>query len=102
MLVNELKDSNKTLVIHCAKLIKKWKTSAATPVLIRLTERDENPYVVRSSIDALVKMVPLEILLSAREILTKRKSFTHLYGFINKHLAELDQQFLYLQNTANS
>ena len=101
-LVNELKVSNKTLVEHCAKLIKERKTSAATPVLIELIETDENPYVVRSSIDALVEMAPLEILLSVREILTKRKSFVDLYGFINKHLADLDQQILYLQNTSNS
>lgn len=102
VLVNELKVSNKTLVEHCAKLIKERKTSAATPVLIELIETDENPYVVRSSIDALVKMAPLEILLSVREILMKRKSFVDLYGFINKHLTDLDQQILYLQNTSNS
>lgn len=101
-LVNKLKDSNKTLVEHCAKLIKERKTSAATPVLIELIETDENPYVVRSSIDALVKMAPLEILLNVRELLTKRKSFVNLYGFINKHLADLDQQIFYLQNTSNS
>lgn len=102
VLVNELKVSNKTLVEHCAKLIKERKTSLATPVLIELIETDENPYVVRSSIDALVKMAPLEILLSVREILMKRKSFVDLYGFINKHLTDLDQQILYLQNTSNS
>lgn len=101
VLVEGLKGSNKTLVEHCAKLIKERKTSAATPVLIELLETDENPYVVRSSIDALVKMAPLEILLSVREILTKRKAFVDLYGFINKHLADLDQQILYLQNTSN-
>jgi len=101
VLVEGLKGSNKTLVEHCAKLIKERKTSAATPVLIELLETDENPYVVRSSIDALVKMAPLEILLNVREILTKRKAFVDLYGFINKHLADLDQQILYLQNTSN-
>ena len=102
VLVDKLKVSNKTLVEHCAKLIKERKTSAATPVLIGLIEKDENPYVVRSCIDALVKMAPLGILLSVREILTKRKAFVDLYGFINKHLADLDQQIIYLQNTSNS
>lgn len=102
VLVNELKGSNKTLVEHCAKLIKERKTSAATPALIELIETDDNPYVVRSSIDALVKMAPLEILLRVKEILTKRKTFVDLYGFINKHLADLNQRILYLQNTSNS
>ncbi len=100
-LVNELKGSDKTLVEHCAKLIKERKISAAIPFLIRLIEDDDNPYVVRSSIDALVRMAPLKILLDVRKILTNRKPFVDLYGFINKHLADLDQQILYLQNASN-
>lgn len=101
VLVNNLKGSDKTLVEHCAKLIKERKTLVAIPILLDLIEEDENPYVVRSSIDALVRMAPLEILLEGKEILTKRKSFIDAYSFINKHLNDLEQQIIHLQNISN-
>ena len=101
-LVNELKNSNKTLVEHCTKLIKERKTVVAIPVLVQLVEKDENPYVVRSSIDALINMAPLKILLQIKEIMTKRQLFVDQFDFINKHLKDLEQQIIFLQNTSNS
>ena len=102
VLVNELKNSNKTLVEHCTKLIKERKTVVAIPVLVQLIEKDENPYVVRSSIDALINMAPLKILLQIKEIMTKRQLFVDQFDFINKHLKDLEQQIIFLQNTSNS
>jgi len=102
VLANELKNTNKTLVEHCAKLIKERKTLAAISVLVKLVEDDENPYVVRSSIDALVNMAPLEILLDVKEAMAKRKLFVGQYDFINKHLKDLEQQIFRLQNAPNS
>lgn len=102
VLVNELNNANKTLVEHCTKLIKERKTFAAIPTLVKLVEYDENPYVVRSGIDALVNMAPLEILLDVKEIMTKRKLFVGQYNFINKHLKDLEQQIFRLQNAPNS
>lgn len=102
ILVNELNSPNKTLVEHCAKLIKERNTRSAIPALIELLEKEENPYVVRSSIDAIVKLAPLDVLLKTKEILTERKSFIDLHSFIKKHLTDLEQQILFLQNTSNS
>ncbi len=92
VLVNELKSPNKTLAEHCAKLIKERRTYAAIPTLLELIRIEENPYVVRNCIDALVKLAPLETLSEAKEILSERESYIELYSFLQKHLADLDRQ----------
>lgn len=100
VLVKELQSANKTLAEHCAKLIKERKTYAAIPVLLELLKDEKNPYVVRSCLDALVKIAPLEKLLCAKEILSNRESFVEINAFIKKHLIDLNQQILYLQNAS--
>lgn len=101
VLINGLKSKNKTLAEHCAKLIKERHTYAAIPVLTDLIKSEENPYVVRSCIDALVKIAPLKILLDIQDILSQRKNLIQAHTFINKHLADLETQIGYLQNASN-
>lgn len=100
VLVHELQSANKTIVEHCAKLIKERETYTAIPVLMDLVEHDESPYVVRSSIDALIKMAPLKKLIETNEVLTRRRDFTDKYSFMGKHLIRLEQQISRLQNTS--
>ena len=102
ILINELKNADKTLVEHCAKIIKEREIHAATPSLIKLVETDENPYVVRSCIDALVQIASLDELLRIQAILIKRESFVDLYSFIKKHLPALEKRIDILQNAADS
>lgn len=101
VLINELKSTNKTLVEHCAKLITERKTDAAIPFLIKLVETDDNPYVVRSCIDALVQMASLDELLRIQESLVNREPFLDSHSFIKKHLPALKNKIEYLQNAAN-
>lgn len=101
VLINELKNTNKTLVEHCAKLIKERKANAAIPYLIELVETDDNPYVVRSCIDALVQTASLNELLRIQEVLVNRESFLDSHSFIKKHLPALEKQIEYLHNAAN-
>lgn len=100
-LINELKSPNKTLVEHCVKLVKERKICEAIPSLVELVTEDENPYVVRSSVDALVGMAPIEILLRVKEILETRKLFVNSFSFIGKHLTALDQAIFNLQKTSD-
>lgn len=99
-LVNNLRSQNKTLAEHCAKLIKERKTYTAIPILLELVEKEENPYVVRSSIDALVKFAPLAVLIKAKNTLSNRLSFVESYGFLCKHLVDLNEQISHLQNAS--
>lgn len=101
VLINELKNADKTLVEHCAKLIKERKTDAAIPFLIELVEKDDNPYVVRSCIDALVQTASLDELLRIQESLINRESFLGSHSFIKKHLPALEKKIDYLQNVTN-
>ena len=101
LLVRELNSSNKTLAEHCAKLIKERKTYSALPTLLELIEHEDNPYVVRSCIEALVEMAPLNILLNTKKLLANRKELVEKYPFIDKHIKDLDLQIFALQNAAN-
>jgi hypothetical protein len=101
VLVNGLTSDNKTLAEHCAKLIKERKTHTAIPNLVNLIENDDNPYVIRNCIDALVTMAPLTILLEVQKILDKRKALIESNPFINKHLGDLTDQICALQNASN-
>lgn len=101
LLVRELNSSNKTLAEHCAKLIKERKTYSALPTLLELIEHEDNPYVVRSCIEALVEMAPLNILLNTKKLLADRKELVEKYPFIDKHIKDLDLQIFALQNAAN-
>lgn len=101
VLIDDLKSADKTIVEHCAKLIKERETHDAIPCLIELVETDDNPYVVRSCIDALVQMASLNELLKAREILANRRLFVDSYNFIKKHLSALEKRINSLNNTAD-
>lgn len=101
VLVNGLKSENKTLVEHCAKLIKERNTYSAIPVLTELIKSEENPYVVRSCIDALVKIAPLKILLDTQNTINQREKLIQTHTFFNKHLTDLENQIEYLQNASN-
>lgn len=100
MLVKELTSENKTLAEHCAKLVKERKTHTAIPVLLELITSENNPYVVRSCIDALVGMATLETLLNVRAIMEGRSALVASNGFINKHLEDLKVRIEQLQNTS--
>lgn len=102
VLINNLRNCNKTLVEHCIKLIKEREDSIAIPTLVELLENDENPYVVRSCIDALVKMAPLNTLIKVRKIMQTRKSLVDSHTFISKHLVDLEHQIGALQNASNN
>lgn len=101
VLVKELKSDNKTLAEHCAKLIKERGTYTALPALMELVESEGNPYVVRSCLDALIKMAPLKALEKTKKIFEDRKTFVESNSFINKHLMDLSKQISILQNTPN-
>lgn len=102
ILIDYLKNDNKTVVEHCAKLIKERETRAAIPFLIELVDTDDNPYVVRSCIDALVQMAALDELKKTQEILVNREAFVDSYSFIKKHLPALEKRINNLQNTTDS
>ena len=98
-LLTSLGSDSKTLIEHCAKLIKERKAKEAIPALVELVEKEENPYVVRSSIDAVACMAPLDILLKLREIIDNRKSYMEQHEFISIHIAQLDARISELQNS---
>lgn len=102
ILVKELKSPNKTLAEHCAKLVKERKTYKAIPVLIEMVETEENPYVFRSCLDALIVMSPLKVLRTLQGKLDNRKEFLESYNFLCKHLADLKEQIENLQNATNT
>ena len=101
ILVKELKSSNKTLAEHCAKIVKERKTYEAIPTLIEIVETEENPYVFRSCLDALIGMAPLKALFSIQRKLSDRKEFLDTHSFLSKHLEDLKNQIEKLQNTTN-
>jgi hypothetical protein len=68
---------------------------------VNLIENDDNPYVIRSCIDALVTIAPLTTLLEVQKILDKRKALIESNPFINKHLGDLTDQICALQNASN-
>lgn len=99
VLLASLNSESKTLIEHCAKLIKERKTKEAIPALVELVEKEENPYVVRSSIDAVACMASLGTLLKLRKIIEKRQSYMEQYEFISSHIAKLDARISELQDT---
>ena len=70
--------------------------------MIELVDTDDNPYVVRSCIDALVQIASLDELQRTQDILVKRKAFVDSYSFIKKHLPALEKRINNLQNTTDS
>ena len=101
VLINDLKSQNKTLVEHCIKLIKERKTKAAIPILLELVEKEENPYVFRSSLDALIKIASLQELLKAQKKISERNSYVESYWFLNKHITDLHEQISHLQKLSD-
>lgn len=101
-LVEQLGSDNKTLGEHCAKVIKERKTEMAIPKLVELIKTDENPYLVRSCIDALVSFAQNDILIDIRSALNERGAFVDQYPFIKKHLGDLDRRINELQNRSDS
>lgn len=102
LLINELESTNKTLAEHCAKLIKERKTYSSIPILVKLIESEENPYVLRSCIDALISIAPLETLIKEKHVIEKRDKFIKANAFLNKHIEDLNRRITYLQNASNS
>ena len=101
VLLTSLGSESKTLIEHCAKLIKERKTKEAIPALMKLVEKEESPYVVRSSMDAVTCMAPLGTLLKMRKIIEKRTSYMEKYEFISSHIAKLDTRISELQDSSN-
>ncbi len=99
MIVN-LDSKNKTLVEHSAKIIKERRTIAAIPKLLNLIKEDQNPYIVRSCIDALVNIKQYDSIIRAKELMSKRKDFVQQNDFINKHLLDLNNCLSFLNDTA--
>ena len=81
---------NKTLAEHCAKLIKERKSEKAVPTLIDIVKTENNPYLVRSCIDALNNFADKKTLLSARDIINSRQELISKYVFLKKHIKDLD------------
>lgn len=101
-LVEQLCSDDKTLGEHCAKIIKERKTEMAIPKLTELIKTDENPYLVRSCIDALVGYAQYNILVDIRLVLNGRNAFIEQYPFIKKHLNDLDRRINELQDHSNA
>lgn len=97
-LIDELSSSDKTLAEHAAKLIKERNVKQAIPTLVKLVESDNNPYLVRSCIDALVKIAPLSTLYKARQILEDRLPFVNEHWFVQKHVSDLNSKIESLSN----
>ena len=90
ILICNLTNDNKTLAEHCAKLIKERKSEKAVPTLIDIVKTENNPYLVRSCIDALNNFADKKTLLSARDIINSRQELISKYVFLKKHIKDLD------------
>lgn len=102
ILQDNLKNSNKTIAEHCAKIIKERRTLLAIPILQELVAKEENPYVVRSCIDALVHIAPLNILLDTKRTLSYREEYINQNSFIKKHICDLNKRIEELQNRSDN
>ena len=90
ILICNLTNDNKTLAEHCAKLIKERKSEKAVSTLIDIVKTENNPYLVRSCIDALNNFADKKTLLSARDIINSRQELISKYVFLKKHIKDLD------------
>lgn len=97
-LINELNSSDKTLAEHAAKLIKERNITEAIPNLLERVEKETNPYVLRSCVDSLVKIAPLNTLYKVKQLMVSRAAFVNRYWFIQKHISDLDLRIEELLN----